>query len=168
MANVTERLSKGDLRREIAVIFVAVGTTDFPDLVKAVDELTPTLAEKVVMQIGRSQYEPKNCEFFRFVPSLEPYYECASLVISHGGLGIVTEVMSRQLPIVAVEDPQQPDRHQNELLSVWNQEGYLVWCRDLNQLPKAIAQARSQRMQYHLPECHLHTIISEFLDELKA
>jgi beta-1,4-N-acetylglucosaminyltransferase len=150
------------------VIFVAVGTTDFSALAKAVDELAPTLAEKVVMQIGHSRYEPKYCEYFRFVPSLAPYYECTSLVISHGGLGIVTEVMSRQLPLVAVEDPQQPDQHQKEILSVWNQEGYLVWCRDLSQLAPAMAQARSHRKPYNLPECHLHTIITEFLDKLKA
>jgi len=101
------------------VIFVAVGTTYFSTLVRAMDELSLSLSEDVVMQIGRSAYVPEHCEHFRFAPSLFPYYERASLVVSHGGLGIVTEVLNCGRPLVAVEDPDQPDRHQREILSEW-------------------------------------------------
>jgi UDP-N-acetylglucosamine transferase subunit ALG13 len=147
------------------MIFVAVGTTDFSTLVEAMDNLIPTLAgEEVVMQIGKSQYEPRYCDFFRFAPSLDPYYERASLIVSHGGLGIVTEVMNRQLPLVAVEDVNQPDRHQAELLSVWHDMHHLVWCRDLAQLGAAVEQAKTTLIPYAPPECHIHTVIAEFLE----
>jgi UDP-N-acetylglucosamine transferase subunit ALG13 len=108
------------------VIFVAIGTTDFDALIQTMDNLSLDLPEKVVMQIGRSAYIPEHCEYFRLVPSLAPYYERASLVVSHGGLGIVTEVLGYGRPLVAVEDPNQPDRHQREILSVWEREGYLI------------------------------------------
>ena len=111
------------------MIFVAIGTTFFDTLIKYMDNLSLDLNEKVIMQIGRSKYVPLNCEYFRFVPSLVPYYERASLIVSHGGLGILTEVLERRLPLIAVEDPNQPDRHQRELLSVWEREGYLIWCK---------------------------------------
>ncbi|RME79801.1 MAG: hypothetical protein D6784_00135 [Chloroflexi bacterium] len=148
------------------MIFVTVGTTDFSDLIRAVDALVPELGEEVVMQIGRGKYEPKNGEFFRLAPSLEPYYERASLVISHGGLGTVTEVMNRGLPLVAVEDPNQPDRHQTQLLQVWDEQKHLVWCRDLRRLPEAIEKARTTLVPYRKPECRIHLVIQEYLDKM--
>jgi UDP-N-acetylglucosamine transferase subunit ALG13 len=146
------------------VIFVAIGTTGFSELVRAMDGLSTSLSEDVVMQIGHSGYVPKHCEYFRFAPSLFPYYERASLVVSHGGLGIVTEVLNYGRPLVTVEDPDQPDRHQREILSEWEREGHLVWCKDMEQLPEAIKQAMSQEFRsYEVPECRIHTIIAEFL-----
>jgi beta-1,4-N-acetylglucosaminyltransferase len=168
MGTFTKRVSQGYLCREVVVIFVAIGTTDFDALIQAMDNLSLSLSEKVVMQIGGSKYIPEHCEYFRFVPSLVPYYERASLIVSHGGLGIVTEVLKYGRPLVAVEDPDQPDRHQREILSVWEQEGHLIWCRDLEKLPWAMEQARSQRCRpYVAPECRVHTIVAEFLDSLE-
>lgn len=149
------------------MIFVAIGTTYFDALVRAMDRLRQDLNEEVMMQIGRSEYVPQNCEYFRFIPSLAPYYDRASLVVSHGGLGIVTEVMELGLPLVVVEDPQQPDRHQREILTEWEREGHLVWCKDLKELPQAIELARCQEFKpYVAPECRIHTVIAEFLHSL--
>lgn len=149
------------------MILVATGTTGFDALVQAMDNLSLGLSEEVVMEIGRSKYVPEHCEYFRFVPSLAPYYERASLVVSHGGLGIVTEVLERRRPLVAVEDPNQPDRHQREILSIWEQEGYLIWCKDLRELPQAMEQAKTRLRPYATPECRIHTIIAEFLGNLE-
>ena len=150
------------------MILVAVGTTDFDALLRTMDELSSSLPENMIMQIGRGQYTPKHCEYFRFAPSLSPYYERASLVVSHGGLGIVTEVMTHRLPLVSVEDPAQPDRHQRQILGVWEQEGHLIWCKDLEELPQAIDRAMTQRFEpYVPPETQIHTIITEFLENLE-
>lgn len=167
MGTSPEKISKGNLCREVAVIFVAVGTTNFDSLLQRMDELCASLAEEVIMQTGRSGYKPQNCEHFKFAPSLAPYYEKASLVVSHGGLGIVTEVMERQRPLVAVEDPDQPDQHQREILTVWEQEGHLIWCKDLQKLAEAIQQATTQLKPYTAPPCTIHTIIADYLNKLK-
>ena len=45
------------------MIFVTVGTTDFSALIRAIDEIAPTLDEEVIMQIGRGKYEPQHCQF---------------------------------------------------------------------------------------------------------
>ncbi len=148
------------------MIFVAIGTTEFSSLIKAVDDLIPTLGEEVVMQIGRSEYEPKNCEFFRYVPSLDPYYERASIVISHGGLGILTEVMERGIPLVSVDDKNQPDEHQQQLLTVFAEEKYLVWCRDEDKLMEAIEQAKAEHNVYTPPTCEIHHHITAYIDSL--
>jgi beta-1,4-N-acetylglucosaminyltransferase len=149
------------------VIFVAIGTTDFDALIQAMDNLSLSLPEEVVMQIGRSKYMPKHCEYFRFVPSLVPYYERASLVVSHGGLGIVTEVMEYGRPLVTVEDPNQPDCHQREILDMWEREGHLIWCKDLKELPEAMERAKTQLRPYTAPECWIHAIVAGFLDSLE-
>lgn len=149
------------------MIFVAVGTTAFNALVKAMDELSQNLSEEVVIQIGRGSVEPQHCEYFRFAPSLTPYYERASVVISHGGVGITTEVLQHGRPLVAVEDVTQPERHQREILDALAQEGYLIWCEELQKLPEAIEQAKTQLKPYVKPECQIHTIVAEFLDNLK-
>jgi UDP-N-acetylglucosamine transferase subunit ALG13 len=149
------------------MIIVAVGTTDFDALLQTMDELSLSLPEKTIMQIGWGKYIPKHCEYFRFVPSLDPYYERASLVVSHGGLGIVTEVMTHGVSLVAVEDPDQPDRHQRQILGVWEQEGHLIWCKDLKELPQAINLARTRMFTpYVPPETQIHTIIARFLHSL--
>lgn len=150
------------------MIFVAVGTTGFDRLVQAMDELSRSLPEKVVIQIGGGRYEPRYCEYFRLAPSLTPYYEQASVVISHGGVGITTEVLSHGRPLVGVEDQDQPERHQREILQALEQEGYLVWCQDLEQLPHAIEQAKTRLKPYTPPECRIHIVIDEFLTRLQS
>lgn len=148
------------------MIFAAVGTTGFNDLVKAVDDLSLTLSDEVIIQIGTGDYVPRHCRYFRFVPSLDPYYERASVVVSHGGSGTVSEVLSRGLPLIAVEDPLQPDRHQREILSVLENSGHLIWCRDLRNLLGMIEAAKKGLRPYVPPECRIHLIISEFLKTL--
>ena len=148
------------------MIFVAVGTTGFDLLVKAMDELSGSLSEEVIMQIGHGRYEPRNCQYFRLAPSLIPYYEQASLVISHGGVGITTEVLRHGRPLVAVEDKGQPERHQQEILRALEEEGYLIWCKDLGRLPEAMERARTELKPYVLPECRIHTIVDDFLSGL--
>lgn len=145
-------------------IFVTVGSTDFDSLVRAVDTLAPSLEGTGVMQIGGGQYEPSNMPFFRFANSLAPYYDQASLVIAHGGLATTMEVLMRRLPLVSVSNPDRYDNHQDDLLSTMEEEGYLVWCRQLTDLKQAIQTAQTTSLRpYEQCECEIHTHIHEFL-----
>jgi hypothetical protein len=98
------------------VIFVTVGTTDFDELIRQMDALAPTLGEPCIAQIGRGSYEPAHLEHFRFAPSLDPYYERARIVIAHGGLGTMIEVLQRGLPLIGLSNPDRYDRHVRSLL----------------------------------------------------
>jgi UDP-N-acetylglucosamine transferase subunit ALG13 len=148
-------------------IFVTVGSTDFDSLVQAVDSLAPSLDGTGVMQIGGGAYEPNNMPFFRFAPSLAPYYEHASLVIAHGGLATTMEVLMRGLPLVSVSNPDRYDNHQDDLLSNMAAEGYLVWCRRLEDLCQSIRTAQTTPLKPYEPcECEIHTHIHRFLEAL--
>lgn len=146
------------------MIFVTVGTTDFDQLVLAADALAAAPDADFVIQIGHGHVEPKHARWFRMAPSLEPYYEEAELVITHGGLGTLTEVLQRDLPAVGVSNPDRYDRHQDQILRALSEAGHLIWCQDLADLPEAIGQARSTRfVLYRPPESRIHEVIRDFL-----
>ena len=145
-------------------IFVTVGSTDFDALTEAVDDLVPALQLQGVMQIGHGRYIPVNLPYFRFAPALTPYYEQASLVIAHGGLATTMEVLSHGLPLVSVSNSDRYDDHQQDLLSALAEEGYLVWCRRLDELKQAIETAQCTPLRrYEQPEVSIHHIIHAFL-----
>jgi UDP-N-acetylglucosamine transferase subunit ALG13 len=149
--------------------FVTVGSTDFDALIQAVDLLAPDLQVQGIMQIGHGQYIPTHLPYVRFAPSLDPYYEQASLVIAHGGLGITIEVLERGLPLVSVSNPDRYDHHQDDLLSAMSREGYLTWCRQLDQLGQAVRTASTQPLRrYEPPRCEIHLRILEFLQGLSV
>jgi beta-1,4-N-acetylglucosaminyltransferase len=75
------------------MIFVTIGTTpySFNRLIKKMDLIAANLDEKVVMQIGVSEYEPKNAEFFRVTSreNIKKYYKDARVIISHAAAGSI-------------------------------------------------------------------------------
>src|SRR4051812_40007918 len=147
------------------MIFVTVGTTSFDALIKAVDQLAPSLSRPVVMQIGSGAIVPAHATaWFRFAPSLDQWYERASLVVSHGGSGTLVEVLRRGRRLIGVSNPDLYDRHQDDLLAEFEQAGYLVWCRDLERLKQAIRQAEQAAFRsYSSARCTLHLEISALL-----
>jgi beta-1,4-N-acetylglucosaminyltransferase len=150
------------------VIFVAAGTTSFDNLIRAMDELAPHLPDEVIMQIGPGQYTPQHVQYFRFAPSLMPYYNSARLIVAHGGLGITMEVLHLGKPLVSVEDPNQPDRHQQDILTMMERGGHLIWCRDLANLPLALEQAQTQLKPYTPPKCEIHLVIADYLRQFEC
>lgn len=149
-------------------IFVTVGSGDFDALVRAMDELAPSLDLPVVMQIGVGKYEPRHATWFRLAPSLAPFYERAALVVSHGGVGVTMEVLNRGLALVGVDNPDRYDQHQQDLLGYLHEKGHLVWCHDLSRLGEAIAQARAMTfVPFHTPRPAIHLVVEEYLQALE-
>jgi UDP-N-acetylglucosamine transferase subunit ALG13 len=145
-------------------VFVAVGTSHFDSLVERMDEIAPRLQGRVVMQIGIGSSTPKNVEFFRFAPSLAGHMAAASVVVSHGGFGIMTEALGMGKRVVGVENKDMYDNHQVELLRKFSEEGYITWCRDLRTLEESIHEAsRSNPRPYTRPESSIGRRIREFL-----
>jgi beta-1,4-N-acetylglucosaminyltransferase len=148
------------------VIFATVGTTDFDVLVQAIDELAPRQHEDVICQIGNGRYAPRNCEYFRFAPSLADYLERARVVVSHGGQGSIMDVVRLGKPLVGVSNPDRHDHHQDDILAKFAELKHLIWCRSLDELEGAIALAtRAQFAPYVEPPCAIHVIIDGFLLE---
>ena len=146
------------------MIFVTVGTTDFDALVRAMDDLAPTLDEKVVAQVGRGRYAPQHMEYFRFAPSLDPYYDQARVVVAHGGLGTMIEVLQRGIKLIGLSNPDRYDRHQEDLLSTLDARGHMVWCRRLTDLTQALEEIDTRTfVRYETPPCRIAGVIRRYL-----
>ena len=150
------------------IIFVTVGTSSsgYDDLIKAVDSIAPSLLSQVIMQIGNGKYKPAHGEYFRFTSSLFPYFEKADLVISSGGVGTLFELLSRNKKTIGVSNIHMPNRHQDEILKKLSNEGYLLWCKELQQLKEFIDRAETVTLKpYQNEPCQIHNAILNFLQD---
>lgn len=150
------------------MIFVTVGSTDFDALVRAADALCAPgglLAGRVVeMQIGEGAYLPAHATYFRFAPSLEPYFERAELVIAHGGLGTAVEAIGQGRRLLAVANPDRYDHHQDDLLGALAEAGNLLWCNDIGKLEEYVRAALAfEPTPYVCPPCSIQDVIADYL-----
>jgi len=150
------------------LIFVTVGNGKFESLVKHLDHLKETnqIKDKIIIQIGHGNFEPKHCEFFKFAPNLTNYYNKADVVIGHGGPGTVFEVLRLKKKLIALANTNRTDpRHQVEFLSAISKEtNSLIYCDDLSKLKHKIKEARLKTFStYQKPECQMHNLIHSFL-----
>ncbi len=147
------------------MIFVTVGTYQGDRLVREIDRIAPMYDEPMVAQIGRGEYIPRNCAFFRFSPSLEPYFREARVLVSHGGVGTTFELLNIGVSFVAVSSADVPDAHQEELLSRQEDGNLLIWCRDISQLSDGIrAAAKLPARVYLKPRCRIAELVANLLD----
>ena len=129
------------------MIFVTVGgMRPFDRLVKEMDRIAGELNEKVVMQIGSTGYEPKNCEYFRFMPrkDIEEFYGGARVIVCHAGGGSVLTALQHSKPLVLVPRSKSHgevfDDHQLEIARQMESRGVTV-VYDISGLKSALGDA---------------------------
>lgn len=148
------------------MILVTVGTSGFDQLVETIDQLATSLDDQVVIQIGYGRYIPNNCQYFRFAPSLESYYDEADVIVASAGVGTMMEVLRKGKRLITVENTTCIDHHQTDLLNMIAEQKYLVWCRDLSELPALLKQIHALELQpYRRPPCEIGQVIKEFLKQ---
>jgi len=102
------------------MIFVTVGTHEqqFNRLIKKVDDLVSAgaITEEVIMQIGYSTYEPKNCKWDKLLPyeQMEKNVRDARIVITHGGPASFMMVLQEKKIPVVVPRQKQFEEHIND------------------------------------------------------
>lgn len=124
-------------------IFVTVGTTQFDDLIAAINskEFAKTLqvlqCKKLTTQVGRGTrpdltsrnlFHGIELEVYGLKPSILPDITAADLVISHAGAGSCIEVLTVGRPLVVVVNDTLMDNHQIELAQQLYDDGYLLYC----------------------------------------
>tara|TARA_Y100000310_G_C20588084_1_gene766515 strand:+ start:560 stop:1033 length:474 start_codon:yes stop_codon:yes gene_type:complete len=131
------------------MILITISTGAFPRLVKEMDRIAPSLREKVVMQIGNTAFEPKNCEFVRVVSraKMEFLFKEASLIVTHAGAGSIIMALSNAKPCVVVprlkEFSEQIDDHQIEIAEGFSLRKNVVVVKEISELAGAIKKART-------------------------
>jgi len=130
--------------------------------------MAPFLHGQVLVQIGNGKYIPRNCEYFRFAPSLASYYDKADVIVAHGGLGTTMEVLARGKKLISVENTTCVDNHQADILQVLANEEHLIWCRDLDELQSFLERAPTANLKpYVAPPCRIAQVVKEFLGKFE-
>lgn len=121
------------------MIVVSVGTFahGFDELVWAADAAAGELGIEGFAQIGHSRVVPDHLSWKRFLPhpALLARLRAASVVVCHGGAGIVGEAMRAGRPIVAVPrrgaaSPSHPANDQLRFLERLAETVPIIVCRD--------------------------------------
>lgn len=157
------------------MIFVTVGTDvhGFDRLVAGMDRLAGDIDEDVVMQIGKTQREPQNAEWFRFTSGAEiaRLYDDAAVVVAHAGAGTVIEIVSRGKPAVIVprraKFDEHVDDHQLELASAIEEwEGIFV-VDDPDGIDEVLDRARTADAVKRTTDGRLISFLEEYLQEVE-
>lgn len=159
------------------MIFVTVGMHyhPFDRLIKKVDELLETgvLSDKVIMQIGYSEYKPTNCEFHKSVAfeEFERLLDQSDIIISHGGAGCIAGGLERNKPVVVVPRLRKFNEHSNdhqlELTGQLAGENRIIAVYDMDKLEYAIKKARDFNPSASKAENRIIGIISDYLAKLE-
>lgn len=99
------------------MILVTVGTQlPFDRLIKAVDEIAPSLSCKVVAQIGEGRYHPRNIEAKKFIApvTFDKLFDATHLVVSHAGIGSVLTARRHGKPIILFPRRAAYGEHRND------------------------------------------------------
>lgn len=173
MGGIKRKISKNNLCGEIGLnsienknklIFVTVGQFKFDDLISGIDELInkKKIEEKVIMQIGTGTYKPKYCEYFTLKPSLDSYYNKADIIITHGGAGTLFNCLNLGKNVIAVPNYNVKGQHQEDLVNALSNRGYIIYCKDINNINKYIKKLGSTK-KYISPICNIHNRINTYL-----
>ena len=130
------------------MILVMLGTQDnsFERLLKEIEHLIETgiIQEKVIVQAGNTKFESNKMKIIDFVSQkeLEEYINKASYIITHGGVGSITEALKQNKKIIAVprkkEHKEHVNNHQMQIVENFDKQGYIIGIQDIEELEKAI------------------------------
>ncbi len=110
------------------MILVTVGMQlGFDRLIRAMDQLAPTLDKEIIAQTGRGDYQPRNMTAREKIsPSeFEGLVQKCDLIVSHAGIGTVLTAQRFSTPIVLFPRRLDHGEHRNDhqVATVRNLEG---------------------------------------------
>ena len=130
------------------MILVMLGTQDnsFERLLKEIEHLIETgiIKEEVIVQAGNTKFRSNKMKIIDFVSQkeLEEYINKASYIITHGGVGSITEALKQNKKIIAVprkkEYKEHVNNHQMQIVENFDKQGYIIGIQDVEELERAI------------------------------
>ena len=102
------------------MIFLTVGTQDkqFERLFKIVDNAIKRgeIKDEVIAQIGHTKFKSSNVKTYKFLSNkkLNEYIEQADLIVTHGGVGIITNALIKKKKVFVIPRKQEFKEHVND------------------------------------------------------
>lgn len=135
------------------MIFVILGTQKFQlnRLLRLLDECVGSgaVTDRIVAQTGHSDYGPKNYEYRPFMDKydFEQHIKDSDVVISHSGVGSVMTALRQEKPVIVfprlAKFGEHVDDHQIEIARTFADRGYVLLCRESDDLPALIEKAKT-------------------------
>jgi len=138
------------------MIFLMVGThtKPFNRLLQGIDDLIGAgeIRDKVVAQIGNTDYKPKNYVGKKFFEEGDrrKLIAAADVIITHAGAGCIIDSLITGKPTIVFprlrKFGEHTDDHQLEIAKAFGDEGKVVPVYDVSGIPKAINDVKSIRL----------------------
>lgn len=142
------------------MIFVTLGSQKFQfnRLLQKIDELIENgkLNEEVFAQIGYSDYQPKNYMYKQFLDrdEFESIMQKCEIVITHGGTGAIVGAIKKEKRVIAVARleayKEHVDDHQIQIVSQFNDMGFIYGTKNIDELEKAIKNIRLSKIKNYI------------------
>jgi len=136
------------------MIFLTIGTqVPFDRLVKAVDEVAPSLNTKIIAQVSKSAYKARNMQTFDFISphDFDAFFNSASLIVSHAGMGNIISALEREKPILILPRLAKYGEHRNDhqmaTAKVFEKLNYVHVAYDEHELLKKLVSVYTQHLK---------------------
>lgn len=143
-------------------IFVTVGTASFDRLVILCDNIAKFIEDKVIIQRGRTNYKPKNADYFDFTKNFTEFNDLiseAKVVISHAGVGTILNVLDKNTPLIVVprikSNKEHIDDHQLELSNHLEEYSIIRVAKNEKDIIKFLKELKNK--QVHISESRKDT-----------
>ncbi len=159
------------------MILVTLGTQDksFQRLLEAIDKQIEkgVIKDEVIVQAGHTKYDSNNMQIFDFMPNceLQKLMKKCDILITHGGVGSITEGLKLGKKVIAVprlaKYKEHTNDHQLQIIEQFSRRGYLIALKDLNRFASVLKKA-----EHFVPKPfksntqNVITIIEEYIDNI--
>ncbi len=159
------------------MILVLLGTQDkpFERILKAVAKQIDkgNIKEKVVAQIGCTSFEHKKIKTFDFVSKeeIEKLIEKAKLIITHAGVGTITECISKGKKVIVIprlkKYGEHTNDHQLQITKEFAMKDYVLPLYDTKNLSKILEKAKTFKpVKYESNSENFKNKIKDYIDNI--
>ncbi len=177
MGDSAGELSKCEVQGGIILIFAIVGTQrfQFNRMFELIDQAIESgiIEEEVIAQSGYTDYKPK---YFKVEPffsqdQINDYVSQSRCVISHAGVGTITNCLEMGKPVIVIPRRQalgeHVDNHQLEISKVFHDSGYVAVAESLEEMEDLVPNIETLTFQpYIRKESDLIASIKNYVNSL--
>lgn len=131
------------------MILVTLGTQKQP-FTRLLDYIERAkIKDEIIVQAGYTKYESKKMKIFDFISydEMNKLINEADLIITHGGTGSIVEPLKKAKKIIACprlkKYGEHVDNHQQELIGVFGEEGYILTLKENDDLNYKIKESKN-------------------------
>lgn len=134
------------------MILVTMGTQKQP-FTRLLDMIeNSNIKDEIIVQAGFTKYESKKMKIFDFIDyeEMNKLVDRADVIITHGGTGSIVTPLKKGKKVIACprlkKYGEHVDDHQEQIVSVFADEGYILSINDGDNLDELIKKIKKKKM----------------------